>query len=275
MAKKAFREVLTAAVADIVDHGYDSAERVATWVDLLRQAAEAAMTSRRQMEDMLRDALIGTYRRQIEHGGLLKRHEGVGLYTLQNIRPALRAELDRRILASADLIRLNRERAVAETLQRFQGWATSIPKGGTDAASKPKVKREVRKAMVSLPFRERRVLIDQGAKLNSSLSDIVAKDGGAIAGVWQSHFQRAGYDYRENHRLRHNKVYLIRGSWAHENGLVKPGLVGYTDEITQPAEEVFCQCFYRYLYSLGRMPREMLTAKGAAALEAVRKNEAA
>lgn len=240
MARKQFNDTVKEAIDDVIEHGFDSALRIAEWIDKLRQAAEAAMTSQAKMEQMLREALAAIYRRQIENAGIIKRHEGVDRFTLQNVKPQLHAELTRRIMASADLIKLNRERAIAETLERFQGWATSIPKGGTDAASKPKVKKTMRKAMVSLPFRERRVLIDQSQKFNASLSEIVAKDGGAIAGVWRSHFRQVGYDFRPDHKERDGEFYLVMGSWAHRNGLVKPSAVGYVDDVTKPGEEVFC-----------------------------------
>jgi hypothetical protein len=47
---------------------------------------------------------------------------------------------------------------------------------------------------------------------------------------------------------------------------VKPGPNGYTDAITQPGEEVFCRCFYEYIYALRDMPDDMITAKGKAKL---------
>ena len=52
---------------------------------------------------------------------------------------------------------------------------------------------------------------------------------------------------------------------------MKPGRAGYTDEITQPAEEPFCRCYYVYLYSLGRVPDDMITKKGRAALVEARR----
>ena len=61
-------------------------------------------------------------------------------------------------------------------------------------------------------------------------------------------------------------MYLIRGSWAQEKGLVKPGPVGYTDQITAPGEEVFCRCSLVYIYSIRALPDDMLTAAGRAAL---------
>lgn len=265
-----FQEVLSAAIQDMLDNGFDSVERVQRWTRELRAAADRSMVAPQSVEDELRRGLAATYRRLVERGGIVKFNPGVERFTLDRIRPALRAELDRRIMASADLIRLNREQAIDKTLQRFSGWSTSIPRGGSSTESKAAIRREQRKAMGSLPFEERRVLIDQGHKLIAALNGIVAADGGAIAGRWRSNWRQPGYNYREDHRERDDLVYLIRGSWAHRAGLVKAGKAGFTDDVTEPAQEPFCRCYYVYLYNLRDLPDDMLTAKGRAALTAAR-----
>ena len=135
------------------------------------------------MEQMLKDALAAVYDRLVEKGDVVRLHPGIPRFTLERLKPQLRAELDRRILASADLIRLNRKNSIEKTLQRFVGWSTSIPKGGSDVVDKAAEKKKIRKSLAQLPFEERRVLIDQGHKLRASISEIVAKDGNAIAGV--------------------------------------------------------------------------------------------
>ena len=170
-------------------------------------------------------------------------------------------------MASAQLIKLNRQQSIAKTLQRFSGWATSIPAGGSKAVDKPEVRDDLKKALRSLPYEERRVAIDQGHKLVATINDLVAVEGGAIAGEWHSNFRQPGYDARPDHKERDGGVYLIRGNWASAQGLVKPGPAGWSDSITQPAEEPFCRCQFHYIYSLRRLPEGMLTAKGRAALQ--------
>ena len=261
-----FYDVLTRAIADMVEHGFDSAERVNFWTQQIKEAAERTTRSAAQMEQMLRDGLAMIYKRMVEKGQLVQFHKGVARFTLERVRPALRAELDRRIMASANLIKLNREQAIAKTLQRFQGWSTSLPAGGSDVASKAGAKEDIRKSLAGLPFEERRVLIDQGHKLRSSLSDILAKDGAAIAATWHSHWRQANYNYREDHKERDGLVYALRGCWALEQGLIKAGPAGYADEITQPAEEPFCRCYFTYIYHLRSVPKDMLTSKGETAL---------
>lgn len=270
MARNTFYDTLTAAINDMATHGYDSAERVAYWTEQIRRAAQASMKTSAQMADMLRQALHAVYIRMVERGGALKLNPGVGRFTLEKIMPQLRAELDRRIMASASLIKLNREETIEKTLRRFQGWSTSIPVGGSAEPDKAQAKKDIRKGLASLPFVERRVLIDQGHKLGAAINATVAEGGGAIAGMWKSNFRQPGYQYRPDHKERDSHVYLVRGSWAQKNGFVKPGPEGYIDSITQPAEEPFCRCRYVYLYHLRQLPEDMITAKGREQLAKVK-----
>lgn len=270
-----FYQTITAAINDVVTHGFDSQSRIDRWVRAIKKSARASMVSPRKLEQGLRAALTTIYIKMVEKSGVVKYHPGVPLFMIKKLTPAMRAELSRRIDASADLIRLNRETMIAATERRFRGWSSSVPKGGSKAQDKPEVKESVRKPLVSLPFEERRVLIDQGHKLVSSINDVVAKGSGAIAMTWHSHWRQKNYDYREDHKERDELVYLIRGNWAQQKGLVKPGPAGYLDEITQPAEEPFCRCYGQYIYSVDALPAEMLTAKGKSELERVEKELAA
>lgn len=263
-------ETITAAVADLTRHGYDSQKRVDEWMAKIEAAARRSLTSPTKLEQLLRDTLKAEYARLVDRDHVARLHPGVSRFTLREVKPKLRAELDRRIMTSASLIKLNRDQSIDKTLQRFQGWATSVPAGGSKVTDRREVKYDVGKALKQLPFEERRVIIDQGHKLTASINDVIAQDGGAIAMRWHSHWRELNYNYRKDHKERDAKVYLIRNSWAHEKGYVKPGEAGYLDEITQPAEEPFCRCFGTYIYSVKRLPEDMVTQKGRDAMEAAR-----
>ena len=264
--RQAFNQLLAEAVDDLARHGFDSAARVAVWVDRLRRAARRALVPDDVLQEQLTRTLGATYRRLVDRGAILQRHPGVSRFTLERVRPALRRELDRRISASASLIKLNRDEAIETTLRRFSGWASSVPPGGSEATSRAETKEAVKKPLQSLPFRERRVAIDQGAKFVSTLNEILADDAGALAAEWHSRFRVPGYDYREDHKERDGVVYPIRDSWAHQQGLVKVGPDGWYDQVTKPGEEILCRCSVRFLYRLASLPRELLTAKGLAAI---------
>jgi hypothetical protein len=268
---ESFYDVLSAAVNDMAENGFDSAERVAMWQERIRKAAEATMQPAEVMDRMLKDAYRQMFQKMVDRGQALKLHPGLERFVLERLRPRIWAELEKRIAASADLIRLNREQEIAATQRRFAGWASSIPSGGSDQVKKGEEKTRIRKQLAGLPFIERRVLIDQGAKLQSAISELVAVDGGAIGAFWHSHWRQPNYDYREDHKERDGIFYLVRDSWAWEKGFLKKSGAAFTDQITKPAEEPFCRCYYKYVYNLRSVPKEYLTKKGEEALAAARK----
>ena len=262
-SRDGFYDVLTAAINDLLEYGFDSSQRVEEWVRKLETAARSSLVPEGVLNREVRDVLMRTYQRTVEGGLLHKRHPNIAAYTIERIKPKLRAELDRRILASSSLIKLNREQSIQRTLQRFAGWATSIPIGGTEAEKRSEVKETVKRGIAGLGFVERRVVIDQGHKLVAAINDIVAVDSGAIAGRWQ-HIPLGppAYDSRPEHVEMHDKVFVIRGNWAMEKGLMKLAGRKYTDEVDFPGTPVSCSCHYSYLYALRDLPPDMLTHKG-------------
>ena len=262
-------ETITAAVRDLSEHGYDSAERVDEWLRQLRAAAEREMMSPTALEELLRKHLGDVYRSQVEGGGLYRLHPTVARFSIDRVRPELRAELDRRMTASRALIKNNRAEALAKMERRFAGWASSVPKGGSDAVDKVEEKVLLRKSITALPFEERRVLVDQAHKFTASLSETVALGNNALAGVWHSHWRQRGYNYREDHKERDDHVYAVRDNWAIRAGLMTKG-AGYVDEFVRPGEQPFCRCNYEWLYALRDLPDSMLTNKGTTTMSQTR-----
>jgi len=256
-----FQQVLRDAVADVSTRGYVSAEQIDYWRGLLRNAAERETPSEAQIDAMMRDAMGAIFRREIDNARIVRRVPGISRYSLAMVRPHLRGELDRRIMASADLIKLRRKDAIEKTLARFAGWSTSIPAGGAGEVDKRETKEAIGKGVAQFRFEQRRVAIDQGHKLVSNVAHIVALDSGAIAGIWHSHWRQAGYAARPDHKARDERVYAVRDSWAIRDGLMNKG-AGYLDDMTAAGEEPFCRCFVEYITSPRRLPDTMLTRKG-------------
>lgn len=262
-----FSDVVNEAVSDISEHGFDP-ERIAYWQEKLRQAATGAWGPQSRVDAMLRDALTDVYRRLVENGRALKFHPGVSRFTVDMLKPKLRVELERRIFASADLIKLNREKSVAATLQRFSGWASSVPQGGSDVVDRREVKADIAKSVRSMPFEERRVAIDQSAKFAAAINETIALDNSALAEIWHHHHSQHP---RPKHEARDGKVILVRGSWAQDKGFVKPNGNGYTDEFVRPAEEPYCRCSSSWIYNLRDMPSDMITVAGREELDRVKR----
>lgn len=270
----AFARVVREAVKFFLRNGYTTQEELMRWQEIIRQAADGETAD--DYRSMVTTRLTQAYDRQVNRGGMLKRHAGIPVFTIHHLQPKMRAELDRRILASVDLIKLNREKAVTTTLSRFSGWASSIPPAETIAlrgiqGTMLKTAQHIQKSALQMDYEARRVMIDQGHKLIANIDNVVATNNNAIAARWHSHWRRPGYDYRKDHKERDELIYMIRGNWAQEKGYIKPGPAGYLDDVTQPGEEVFCSCYVTYLYNLRSVPADMLTQKGVKFMESVRK----
>lgn len=256
------RALLSAAVKDLIANGFDDV-RVKAWSARLLGALSRALLPASFLRARLQTQLSRELKRVLSPAQLVRRHPGVSRFTLKEMTPKMQRELTQRINASADLITLNREASIRRTLQRFQGWATSIPHGGSETLSVAKETKLLRRSFASLPFEERRVIIDQGHKLVSSVNSLIAEEGGAIAAIWHSHWRELNYDYREAHKKLDGEVFLLRDTWATRGRLVKAPASRFSDSLpSQPAEEVFCRCYWQYLYALQDLPRDLLTAKG-------------
>lgn len=257
-----FSEVLAAAINELSATGYVSPDRVAEWLTLLRNAAERDVGPTWMIDTKIRADMQGLLDRFVDGAKLPQFVPGVGRFTKEMVKPKLYAELDRRILAATDLIKINRQEAVEKTLQRFSGWATSIPPGGDETINKRDTKTMLRKELADYRYHQRLVANDQGHKLIANVSNLIAVEAGAIAATWHSHgTSDKSYDARKDHMKRDGKTYLIRRSWAYDQGLVKP-VNGYTDQVTAPGQEINCRCWYQYILSPRRLPDELLTRKG-------------
>jgi len=251
--------VITDAVNFYLDNGFTNQADLTEW------SRKIALAARRQLppEEPVKKHLETIYKRLVVGGSVVNYvpADGPKKFTIDKLKPEFRAELDRRIFASANLIKLNREEAIERTLQRFQGWVSAIPPGGASPTDRTKRKQQITAAMPKMDFITRRVAIDQGHKLAANIKYVFAMQGNPIAFRWHSNWRRPGYDYREDHKERDELYYLVRGSWAVEQGLIKP-VHGYYDEITAAGEEVFCSCQVFPIYAPQKLPDEYLTKKG-------------
>ncbi|QIX97449.1 hypothetical protein [Cedecea sp. FDAARGOS_727] len=270
---RVFTRTVREAVRFFLRNGYTSREELERWQSIIRQAAEGETAN--DYVSMVSRNLTHAYDLQIGRAAALKRHPGISRFTINYLEPKLRTELDRRILASVDLIKLNRQKAVDTTLSRFSGWASSIPSADSIAlkgiqGQMRETAGHIQKTAEQFDFEARRVMIDQNHKLIANIDNVIATSNNAIAAEWHSHWRQPGYNYREDHKERDKLMYLVRGNWAQKNGYIKPGDAGYLDEITQPGEEVFCRCYVTWIYNLRSIPEDMLTQKGRKFLESMK-----
>lgn len=260
---RTFDEVLAAAVAFFLDHGFSDSGQLNYWGIRLEKAARRELLSTTQLIERLRGALTAEYTRQVERGVALSQHPGVSKSTLAKIRPALRKVLSTRVAAATELLRATREEEIASTVKRFTGWASSLPAAPSPTVRKGEVRSAIRKTLSRAAFAELRLIVDQGHKLNASIHATIARESGAIACIWISNYKQHDYDYRDEHRSyaerSEREPFLIRNSWAHSQGFLNAIGATFTDQLAhQPAQLPHCRCHYRYIYNLSDLPPHMV-----------------
>ena len=94
-----------------------------------------------------------------------------------------------------------------------------------------------------------------------ALAAIVPREGGHLVLIDAG----ANPDARPEHLKRTGKMFLVRNSWAMDEGLVKKGGLDYYDDLEdQVAQLPFCSCYMTWITSPREIPETLLTAKGRA-----------
>ncbi len=268
MIQPRFNVLLLEALHEFRERGYTSEFDLQDWLRRLRIALEYELPQDEWTRKELTRALTSIYNRDVVRGAVAKYVPGVSCYTLGRIQPSLRAELDRRIFAGVDLIKLNKAAATQKTLQRFSGWVSSVPRGGSATTDLRSLVKQIAKPAAQVKFEARRVAIDQGHKLSAAVAHVVAQQHGAIAGIWHDRGEHdASYDARKEHLARSGKMFLVRDSWAMAEGLVKKGGLTYYDDLEDQAATLpFCSCYMTWIVSPRALPETLLTERGRANL---------
>jgi len=249
-----FKTVLDQAITEFGEHGFRDAAILAVWLLLLRQALKSSISPENKANSRAKASLTRKYEL------LVKKRRKIPQIKVDQIRPDLRRELERRVIATQGLNGSIRESAVADVIRRFEGWATSVPEGGS-AVKKRHITDFITKPITKIRLEDSRVLEDQMHKLAMNVEAIIADKCGAIAGVWHSKW-RQGEPYRHKHAAFDEEVFTIADNWAIKNKLMKVGSAGYTHNIEAPGELPYCRCSYDYVYDIKDLPDKMVTKKG-------------
>lgn len=264
----AVRETVQQAQIDINQNG-SSVDRLQFWADKLRAVMTGeyfSVSPKKIVSRVIEPRLRRIFKDYVERGEVFKRHLGVSRMGVEAIKPYLRQELDSRIRANIDLIVLERDESIKLSALRQSKWLLNAPQGQLPAYED--LKYIVSPAVnAQKNYEHSRRSIDQGHKLLSAIDSIIAKGEGAIAGKWHSHKKTPTYDARPEHVKLDGNIYVIRNSWAVEQGLVKKGDLDWLENIVQPAHEINCTCYFTYYYEhelpkLAREKPEVITQKG-------------
>ena len=254
MARKIF-EILEDARKEI--SGDPDMDQLTRWLDWVRSALQGEMPSDRVIFDLVHRYMTARYATITR--SVKKRHALPRSFSPDMIAAEYRHYLRDRITASVELIKLNRDEEIERQTRRFAGWATGASLSDKSDDDFNELKKSTRKSIAGMTFIRRRVCTDQGHKLMAAIDDTIALQYGAVAREWRHVIPHSGYQSREEHLERDHRIYAIRGIDG-----VKAGKDGYVDELPdQPGELPYCSCFYRSIYDVDELPREMRSVAGA------------
>jgi len=272
-------DILQSAITDIAVNGYNSEITINRWLMRLQNSLKNYSAGLPQARSLIDKSMTNEFNRQFfdfrgnPTSKFLQRNRGIDAFTLQRLRPKAQAKLQERIIQNANLIVLDRDAAIADTLKRFQGW--TVGQVAKQALTKTDVKEQaetILKPISNSPanFVKRLRVIDQNAKMVAAVNDVIANDGGALAMTWHQNWsanpREKGTSEKTNHKQFDGKTFIMRESWAVKEGLLKKGeLPFYEDLGTTPGHEVYCGCTASYDYSLTALYRirpDAFTVKG-------------
>jgi hypothetical protein len=153
-----------------------------------------------------------------------------------------------------------------------QQFLERVPMGGTkDKDTKNRI-TEIKKELRPLAKWDRLFYVHKAMSFPAEVEFLFSLEGNPIAAIWHynSIDEKTDYPKTYDHKHRDGFVYAVRGNWAIAKGLMNAGPNGYLDEISRPSQEVGCMCYLQWLYSISRLPTNMVTEKGFAELKRVR-----
>lgn len=280
-------DVLIAAITDIAVNGFNSEVNINRWLMRLQNALKNYSVNLPAARSLVEKSMTAAFNTHFfdskgnPSAKFLERNKGLDAFTLQQLKPKAQRKLQERIAQNANLIVLDRESAIADTLKRFQGWTTGQT-AAKQLLTKTQIKEQAKlliKPVSDAPtdFVPRRRIIDQNNKMIAAVNDVIAEDGGALAMTWHQNYsanprnaENAGkknkLDPHKNHAQFDGKTFIRRESWAVKEGLLKKGDLPFLEDLqTFPGQDVYCGCTASYDYSLTALYRirpDAFTQKG-------------
>lgn len=211
--------------------------------------------------------------------GYRKNHKDLRGYTLDDIRPDLRKELQKRTYEALSKIDIDDKELMNKLEDIFVHWVVDEPdKAGEKSEKNLKKRLKLTKEEKEKRKKIQRIMIDQSMKLQSNLDNIIARSHQAVGFIWKTRRDDkvAGNPAGKypnvdknstvhgDHYSRQDKIYFFRdNNWALENGLLDKANIEYAEfPDGLPGQPLNCRCYASYIYDLYDLPASMLSVKG-------------
>lgn len=208
-------------------------------------------------------------------------HKGITKQSLNDLKPKFRKELENKVQISFNLMK-NQENEIKQKLaSRFINYVTIDSKEvrGNGASKKSLLEfLDFAKENGIAENHAKFILQDQTRKLTASLDDILAKENGAIGGIWhnrgdkrvvgnpQGLYPNGSTKAHGDHWEREGVFYTFKDSWGYKKGYIDAPIYENLED-GGVGKAIGCRCWLQYIYDLRDVPYANLTKKGKELLD--------
>lgn len=198
-------------------------------------------------------------------------NKGLKGWRLEKIKPALRKEYKKSLLANILLITTQNESMMSLLRSRFTDW---ILKSSRDQnADSLKKALDITQATAKVNKRVNMIIKDQTRKSLNTYDEVVAKEYEAIGFIWNTRRDKKvvgnptglypgnGNEKHRNHYERQGKFYFYKDTWAIKKGLINTKAKNFKwaeFEDGMPGIPINCRCFAYNIYDIEDVPKEFL-----------------
>jgi hypothetical protein len=153
----------------------------------------------------------------------------------------------------------------------LQQFLEQVPVGGTKENAIRRRITGIKREILPLAKWDQRFYTHKAMSFPSEVEFIFCLEGNPVAAIWHYNpLDEQGIDPKiQNHKQRDSLVFAVRDNWAIIKGLMRVGPNGYLDEVSRPSQEAGCMCRLQWVYSINRLPANMVTEKGHSELKRV------
>lgn len=201
-------------------------------------------------------------------------HKGITKQSINDLKPKFRKELEDRVKISFNLMKNQENELKQRIASRFINYMTidSEEVRGNGASKKSFLdfidfSKEGGIAENHALF----ILEDQTRKFTRALDDIIARENGAIGGIWHNRGDKKVTGYPEgvnkptkahgDHWEREGVFFVFRDSWAFKKGYIDANIYEKLED-GGVGVAIGCRCWLEYIYDLRDVPYNYLTKKG-------------
>jgi hypothetical protein len=264
MDKQEFADIVNTALKAVMTHGVSLELTSALQEKLLSAMTEYAPSSdvaaqftinsfSKTFEDMIKVKGIPVRSIVTVDGENNNEVRGIGMDGIfDKLEPSIRLIYKRLIEDVKEDAIVERSNEINSRIEEFIAWTQ------LDEGTRKECLSDIRSTLKSINKWDKGFYVDRALDLIDEVEVMAKIENGAIAARWSY----SPYPGECGHEALNNKHFLIRDSWAINQGLIHPSNEKYFDEAPRQKEQWGCRCRFTFEFHIRQLPESMLTKKG-------------